>query len=53
MSKINKQTSDFTSLPVGFILSRFFFAHLSKGFGDEDGLGDLMLADVGGATTDI
>ena len=26
---------------------------LSKGFGDEPGLGDLMLADVGGATTDI
>lgn len=26
---------------------------LSKGFGDESGLGDLMLADVGGATTDI
>jgi len=26
---------------------------LSKGFGAEKGLGDLMLADVGGATTDI
>ncbi|MCD4827755.1 MAG: glutamate mutase L [Acholeplasmataceae bacterium] len=26
---------------------------LSQGFGDEPGLGDLMLADVGGATTDI
>jgi uncharacterized protein (TIGR01319 family) len=26
---------------------------LSTGFGDEPGLGDLMLADVGGATTDI
>ena len=26
---------------------------LSKGFGAESGLGDLMLADVGGATTDI
>jgi uncharacterized protein (TIGR01319 family) len=26
---------------------------LSKGYGDEKGLGDLMLADVGGATTDV
>ena len=26
---------------------------LSRGYGDELGLGDLMLADVGGATTDI
>jgi len=26
---------------------------LSQGFGEEPGLGDLMLADVGGATTDI
>lgn len=26
---------------------------LSKGFGDEKGLGDLVLADVGGATTDL
>ena len=26
---------------------------LSKGYGDESGLGDLMLADVGGATTDV
>ncbi|MFP4177799.1 MAG: methylaspartate mutase accessory protein GlmL [Acholeplasmataceae bacterium] len=26
---------------------------LSKGFADEDGLGDLLLVDVGGATTDV